>query len=359
MIKERSLSVIFIILIVIITTSLIGCNKKEQKKSDEISVVDSVGRTVKLRRNPQKVACISRTTYDLLVACGLGDKIDGAYKGTLNNEWLKYIDPNSKQYKVYDYKNSYETFLQRNVDLVFAPEKYIADDLNKHGIPALCVSLYGNPTFDESLTFFSELIRKLWNDEKVHEKSLKWENKVKNAIGEIKDELKKHNIPEQKIYYIRGDKNFGFKYTDQAGSFTEYAYRMLGYNFIGKYFNSTRPSEEEIIKQNPDAIVAGGIFQIKNIEAVKTNANLKNVNAIKNNKIYNIPIGATAFEQLSVMTPIFFYDQANKLYPEYFNYDIAGLIYETIKESFNKELSTSEIQYMLNGLSPIGQQLAK
>ena len=124
-----------------------GCSK-EGEKQDQITVTDMVGTTITLKKNPKKVACISRTTYDLLVAYGVGDKIDGAYKGTLKNEWVPLIYPESANHYVYEYNNSAELFLSRGVDLVLAPEKYMADDLNAHGIPSLCVSLYGTPTFD-------------------------------------------------------------------------------------------------------------------------------------------------------------------------------------------------------------------
>ena len=149
-----------------------GCSKNDEKQTQTtISVTDMVGTTITINKNPKKVACISRTTYDLLVAYGLGDKIDGAYKGTLNNDWVPLIYPQSKNHYVYEYNNSSELFLSRGVDLVFAPEKYIADDLNAHGIPALCVSLYGNPTFDNYVTYLSQLVTKIWDGDEIKTKA--------------------------------------------------------------------------------------------------------------------------------------------------------------------------------------------
>ena len=143
--KIKILLVIFLNILTIMTLSSCGDLFKEKNK---ITVTDMVGTKVAIKKNPTKVACISRTTYDLLVAYGLGDKIDGAYSGTLKNKWLKTVYPNSKNHYVYGYKNSYELFLNRGVDLVFAPEKHIADELNERGIPALCVSLYAKPDFN-------------------------------------------------------------------------------------------------------------------------------------------------------------------------------------------------------------------
>lgn len=135
----------------------------------------------------------------MLVAYGVGDKIDGAYKGTMNNDWVPLIYPESANHYVYDYNNSAELFLSRGVDLVLAPEKYMADDLNAHGVPALCVSLYGNPTFDNYVNFLSQLVTQVWDGDEIKSKSTAWENKVSTAINDVKSELAKHEITKRKF----------------------------------------------------------------------------------------------------------------------------------------------------------------
>ena len=333
-----------------------GCSKKDNQ-NEQISVTDMVGTTITIKKNPKKVACVSRTTYDLLVAYGVGDKIDGGYKGTMNNAWVPLIYPESANHYVYEYNNSAELFISRGVDLVFAPEKYMADDLNAHGVPALCVSLYGNPTFDNYVTFFSQLVTKIWDGKDIKTKATAWENKVNTAINDVKTELAKHELTPKKVFYVRGDKDRGVGYTDTQGSFTEYAYRTLGFNFVGTSLTTTNPSKEEIAEQNPDVFVCGGQYQNKNINTLKTEQTYVNLDAVKNNNVYNIPIGFTAFEQLSAMTPIFFYDQANKIYPEYFNYDISSMVKSTIKEYFGTDVTDTQVSYMLQGLSPEGGSL--
>ena len=337
--------------------AITACSNKSEEKQEAIAVIDMVGTTITINKNPKKVACISRTTYDLLVAYGLGDKIDGAYKGTLNNDWVPLIYPESNNHYVYEYENSHELFLSRGVDLVFAPEKYIADDLNAHGIPALCVSLYGNPTFDDYVTYLSQLVTKIWDGNEIKTKAAAWENKVTTAINDVTTELAKHDVSKKKLFYVRGDKDKGIGYTDTKGSFTEYAYRSLGFDFIGASLTTNKPSKEEIVAQNPDVFVCGGQYQNKNINALKTEEPYTNLDAVKNNKVYNIPIGFTAFEQLSAMTPIFFYDQASKIYPEYFSYNISSMVKQTIKEYFGTDLTDTQVSYMLNGLSPEGGSL--
>ena len=333
-----------------------GCSNKDNQ-NEQISVTDMLGETVTITKNPKKVACISRTTYDLMVAYGLGDKIDGVYGPILNNSWTSLIYPECSKHYSYGYENSYELFMSRGVDLVFAPEKYIADDLKSHGIPALNVSLYGNPTFDNYVTFFSQLVTKIWDSDEVKTKAMAWENKVNKAISDVQDELAKHDLKKQKVFYIRGDKDKGIGYTDNKGSFTEYAYRIMGFDFVGSSLTTNKPSAEEIVSANPDVFVAGGIYQNKHVQDLKTTEPYKLMDAVKNNKIYTIPNGFTAFEQLSAMTPVFFYDQANKIYPEYFSYDISSMIKASIKDYFGTDLTDEQVSYMQQGLNPQGGSL--
>ena len=342
-------------LIIVICISLLGmCSCKKVENNDDkkiITVVDMLGDSIEIEKNPKKVACVSRTTYDLLVAFGLGDKIDGAYKTIYDNPWTEKIYPSSKDEYRYEYQESYETFLSRGVDLVFAPEKYISDGLKEHGVNSLCVSLYGNPSFDEYVYFFADLVKQLWDDNDVILKVDSWKNKVTKAINDVKkDEVTK------KIFYVRGDKNKGIGYTDNIGSFTEYAYKVSGFDFGGSYMQNNKPSQEEICKYNPDVFVIGGIYQNTLIEVLKNDEVYLNLDAVKNNKIYTIPVGLTMFEQLSCMTPIFFYDMSNKIYGT--NYDVSKMVKDTIFEYFNTLLTDKEIEYMFNGKDYNGVNLA-
>lgn len=335
-----------------------GC-KSKQSKEKQIVVRDMLGVQTTFDRVPQKIACVSRGTYDLMIAFGLGDIVDGVYKPVLDNEWAQVFYPESiNQYK-YAYIESYETFLSRGIDLVFAPEAYIADDLRKRGINAMTVSLYGNPSFDDYVFYFADLCRQLWGDrEGVLTKIDTWTQQLELAQNKISTELKKHNDPKRKVYYVRGDKNKGIGYTDQGKSFVEYAYRFLNCEYLGSRFGSTTPSVEEICNANPDVFVVGGIYQETLINLLATTEPYVNLTAVKNKQVFNIPIGLTMFEQLSAMSPIFFYDQANKLYPVYFNFDVASLTSNLVEQFFNITLTQSEINNMLSGLSREGHSLA-
>lgn len=336
-----------------------GCTGNNGNEETTVTVTDMVNTEVEVKKNPQKVACVSRTTYDLLIAFGLGDVIDGAYYSLLDNEWAEVFYSESKNHYSYQYEESYETFYSRGVDLVLAPEAYIAEGLREHGITAITVCLYGKPSFDNYVYYFADLVKQLWGErEGVNEKVDLWKSKFVEAHTKIKTELNKHSDAQRKLYYVRGDKNKGIGYTDNGQSFTEYAYKFLGFDFVGNRFETNRPSAEEICKVNPDVFVFGGIYQNTLIETIKTTEPYANLDAVKNNQLFNIPIGLTMFEQISAFSPVFFYDQANKLYPDYFSFNVEQEIRDLSKTFFNVDLTDNEIYNMLHGLSREGNALA-
>ena len=349
--------IVLAILVVLCLSIFSACNNTSED-SDQVTIMDMDGVEVTIPKNPQKVACC-RSAYDLLIAFGLGDKIDGVDKKVLANPWTEVFYPGSKNHYAYEYENSYELYLSRGVDLVFCPEKRITDDLKAHGINAVTVKLYGNPTFDNSIHSFSNMIAQIWPDANVKEAVNTWNNKLDKAISDITTELSNHTLPQQKIVYVRGDKDKGIGYTDTKGCFAEYAYRVLGFNCMSSTLESGANivSAEAICSFNPDVFVMGGIYQNKNIAGIKTTAPYNDLDSVKNNRLYNIPVGLTQMEQLNALSPEFFYDQANKLYPTIFNFNVSTMIKESVLKYFGTQLTDAQVGYMLSGLSPTGGNL--
>ena len=182
-----------------------------------IEVTDFVGDIVMVPKNPKKVAVVARSAVDMLIAFGLGDSIDGLYKNTFDNPWAEYLYPDLNGFYKYEYKENYETFYNRGVDLIIAPEKYIAEDLRSKGLTAITVSQYGSPTYETVLFRLPDLIMTIWDDSNVHSKVVKWKNDFSLIKNEIMTKLDKSESADKTLYYIRGDKYGGLNYTETKG----------------------------------------------------------------------------------------------------------------------------------------------
>lgn len=351
---------ILLILMIFFSGLILTSCGDRNNDDDFIEVIDFVDDVVSVPKNPKKIAVVARSAVDMLISFGLGDYIDGVYKTIFDNPWASYLYPNLDNYYSYEYNENYETFYERKIDLIIAPEKYIAEDLRSKGLTVITVSQYGTPTYEEVLIRLPELVKQIWDDQDVHDKADYWMNNFDETKNEITTKLSNQENRNQTLYYIRGDKYGGLNYTETKGSIIETFGNYLNLKFLGEYFNhNNRPQEEEVISLNPSFIITGGIYQNQIIDELYENPVWNKLDAVKDNKVFNIGIGFVMFEQSSVTETIFLQILANKVYPELFNFDIEQNLYDIINKYYNVKLSSEEIGYMLNGLDREGNSLVK
>lgn len=335
-----------------------GCKPATPENDDSqpqktVEVCDMTGIKRVVPKNPQRIAVASRAAYDLLLAAGVTESIDGIYKSLLKNNYLSYFDSQADRYFSYEYSPNIELLYERKVDLAIVFEEGIAESLIKRGIPAFVINTYlhfpaDDPTNYDNLLTYPRLIKQLFDDPQVIEKMDYLINALETVIADVKAKIagKESN---KSVYYIRGDKNRGINYTENASSFTNFTYNLLGFNFVGAQLKTNKPQTEEIIKQNPDIFVAGGVYQKTHIEQLKSEAPYKDLEAVKNGHIYNIPLALVPFEQPSAFASAFIQDQANKLRPDLFNYDIEKTIRDIAHKIFGKDISDEVLSKILNG----------
>jgi iron complex transport system substrate-binding protein len=133
--------------------------------------------------------------------------------------------------------------------------------------------------------------------------------------------------------------------------------RYLKLEYASKDFTTSEPTAEAILQLNPDYIIVGGAYQHAIIDTARTNAAWRSLSAFANDNVFNIGVGFVMFEQNGVELTIYLADLANKIYPEIFNFDVEGLLKETMKTYFGKDLLDVDIHNMLHGLKRNGQPL--
>ncbi len=350
----------FLLAVIIVGTlfTFIGCTYNTDEK---IKVTDMAGVEVEIPESPKKIAAVSPSTGDLMIAFGLGGLLDGTYYSTMNNPWAKEIYPNSENFYGYDYDNSVETFIMRGVDLIFIPEPTTAQMLRDHGLNALCVRQFAEDGYDDYVFYFSEIVRQIWGkDKSVDDRIDMWQNDFTEALTSVKTVFDAHpEIQTRTLYYINGEKDRGLGYTDLGKSLLETVYGALKIDFICNRFESNRPSAEAVLKVNPDIIAIGGIFQKKRLSELYSTEPWNQLKAVKENKVYNIPVGFVGFEQTCSASALFIYSQANQLYPELFQYDMVKMTKDCLQRYFDYDITEEAAMNLLNGLFKDGSNLAK
>jgi iron complex transport system substrate-binding protein len=344
------------LMMVIPSFLFVACNNNK-KNSKTMMITDMAGDVVEVPQNPEKVAVLARSAVDMLVAFGLGEKITGIYYTIFDNEWAGILYPGIEDYHKYDYDTTFETYLTHKVELVFCPEQYLAENLRAHGIPAITVSQYGNPNYDNYVFYFADMITQIWNDEAIAIKIETWKNGFAGIRSQITNALA--NVQTTKtLYYVRGDKNAGIAYTENSEKSVQNTIcKYLKLEYASKDFTTPKPTAEAIIQLNPDYIIAGGAYQHAILNAARTDATWRSLSAFANDNVFNIGVGFVMFEQNGVELTVYLADLANKIYPEIFDFNVEGLLKKTIQAYFGKELSDMDIRNMLRGLKRNGQPL--
>lgn len=345
---------IILLLVFLFGISFSSCANNSNK--NKILVTDMSGTEVYIPKNPKKVAAVSPSTGDLMVAFGLGDILDGTYYSVTNNPWVEEIYPESKDFFGYDYDLSVETFIERGVDLIFIPEPATAKNLRDHGLNALCIRQFAETGYGDYVFYFSNIVKQIWGD-RVSEKVNMWQNEFSTAIAEVSTKIKNANYDKRTLYYVCGDKDRGLGYTDLGKSLLEYVYDEMNIDFVCNRFETNKPSAEAVLSIDPDIVVIGGIYQQYLLQQIEVQEPWNQLKAVKENQVFNIPVAFVSFEQTCVESPLFVYDMANKLYPELFDYDMEKLTKECINKYFNYDLTDSDVQNMLNGLDKNGEPL--
>lgn len=356
---KKAIAIGIVVLFVIGAASVLLMNNQPSDE-DTIVVKDMLGDSVEVRKNP-KVACVSRNSYDPLVSFGLQDYIDGAFETTLENRWVYEMEPTASDLYVYSYDESYETYIERGIDLVIAPEHHqnLVENLRQHGIATIVMWPYGYPTYEPYLYYIADLAKQLWPDvEGVSGRADAWKKDLSDTLEGISSTVKEKGLESKTVYYARGEKSRLMSYTDIAGSFVEYSFKTLGADYLPSKYEYNKPSTEQLLLDDPDVIVIGSYQQHKVENELRTNPIWENLTAVKNNEIYRIPVGFSAMEYTSAFAPVFLCDMANKLYPDTFSYDIPAMIKDICLRYYGYEVSDEKVGYMIDGLGPDGKAMA-
>lgn len=286
-------------------------NKNQVKIADESSTYkevkyvynDGINKPVDvtIKSAPQRAVTLSQFMTETLLSLGLGDRMVGT--ALLDNPILpEYKEAYDKipQLKVTEgHQISKESFLALKPDFVSGWLQSLSakgvgtpEELEQEGIaPYVESALQGNATIDDVYKDYEQL-GKIFN---VENRAQKVVADMKEQIKEVEDRNK--TVPEDKkplvLVYDSGDKD---AYVVGGGFANNLITLAGGKNIFGDLKNQWNTvSFESIAAKNPDIIIVTRYLSEpqsvdEKINILKTNPAFKNVNAVKNNKIFTIDL---------------------------------------------------------------------
>ena len=333
-----------------------SCSKGNGSKDSTVTITDMEGKQVTISKNVKKVACISQSATDLMIAFGLGNKIAGTYRSFTYNSWTTELYPNAENYKAYSYSVSAEELVADGIDLVIIQDTENADAFRNAGIPVVAVHQY-SPTgvFDEEVYDTAKIIASIFPEAKS--KADAWIKDVKDTIDDIQTKAGTTNS-ERAVYYVNGEKAKGLYYSDGGNSMITRIYDVANVRLATEKYevlNVHKVSNEEMVALNPYAMMIGGAYQNNLVDSLNADPVWSTLDCNEENRVYRIPVCMVGIENVSAETPLMLKYTAS-LFNDY-EFDLKAEMKANIKKYFNYDLSDSDVDNMANGLDKNGVRM--
>lgn len=353
--KNKTLKFIPMMVALLSVGALTGCNKGETPETT-VTITDMEGNQVTVSKDVKKVACISQSATDLMIAFGLGEKITGTYRSFTYNKWAEALYPKAKDYKAYSYSVSAEELLNDGVDLVIIQDTENAQSFRNAGIPVIAVHQY-SPTgaFDDEVYDVANILSTLFPEAKA--KADAWIQDVKDTISDIQTKCGTVNS-ENAVYYVNGEKSKGLYYSDGGNSMISRIYDVANVRLATEKYeviNVHKVSDEEMVALNPYAMMIGGAYQNNLVDELNNSPVWSTLDCNTNDRVYRIPVCMVGIENVSAETPLMLKYTAS-LFNEY-EFDLKSEMKSNIKKYFNYDLSDSDVTNMAQGLDKNGNRM--
>lgn len=355
----RKSVVIFLVMVFVITIGLsfVGCN--DSGNEENITVIDMEGKEVIIPVNVSKVACISQSATDLMIAFGLGDKVVGTYRSFTYNPWAIELYKNAENFKAYSYSVSAEELLADGIELIITQNTENAESFRNAGIPVVAVHQY-SPTkaFDEEVYAVAKILGDIFGGE-AKIKADAWIQEVRDTISDIKLALGS-NYSDNAVYYINGEKSKGLFYSDGGNSMISRILDVANVRLATENYsviNVHNVSDEEMIRLNPYAMIIGGAYQNILADALTESTVWSALDCYTSGRVYRIPVAMVGIENVCAETPVMLKYIANLFWQDKFNFDIKVEMKENIKKHFGYELTDDDVENMCVGLTKAGESM--
>ncbi|WP_242966770.1 ABC transporter substrate-binding protein [Desulfosporosinus sp. FKA] len=327
-----------------VNNSMSGTSQTAEK-----TIVDMSGKSVKI---PSKVNRIVVTCYggasNEVVVLGAADKIVGQPSQENFRQLLKFEPQFKKIPDCGSFDNiSVEEIIKLKPDVVVASVTSPKGNkkLEDAGIPVVTV-LTGRATIDGLHKEFKMMGEVLDKESDANALLGFWDNGLKL----LKDDTAKLPADKKKVYYMLGTP----LQTDGTAWGEDLITTVGGVNVSKGLGNANQISVEQLLSWNPDSIImSSNIGPTKNhfimADDLRNNPQMSNINAVKNNQLYECPIGAFWWDRPSPESILGMMWLAKSLYPDTFaNINLEQETKDFFQKFYHYSLTSEEYNSFLN-----------
>lgn len=348
----RRLSTIALTIMIAIA-SLAGCGSQGTKEEVR-TITDIMGVEVQIPSEVHEVINLYPFGCQMMVGLGLEDYLIGISEDTVETEWIEVMCPDLGNIPTYSDEVSAETLLAANPDIVFCADPDRAEELRSKGVPCITFMYL---TIDD-LKYNVDLLGEILGGE-AEKKCSTYIEYLDNQIDNVKNSLEGVVTERETIYYINANSDKGFYKTAGAGSTTDYC-AQLSYVDLATAplidFPESKVDAEALLATNPENVIIGGRYQHVIYDDIFDADEWQHISAIENTNVYKIPMSLSAWNRYSLETALLIPWTASVVYPEYYEFDAVNETIEFYKTFMGYELTEEQAQYMIEGLTPLGEK---
>ncbi|MBW6408734.1 ABC transporter substrate-binding protein [Clostridium weizhouense] len=332
-----------ILTFVLITTFFVGCGKSKEVVSNNvdktITVEDQLGRKVEIKGEVNKIVSSYPITTSLLVALGLKDKLTGVEMKPKDRELYKRVAPEFFDLPQIGSAKSInvEECAKIKPDLVIIPTriKEVIPQFEQLNIPVIAVE----PESLDSFLDCVKLVGKSTNTEKRANEIVKY---YEDNLEKVK-KINENNNNKPKVY-LSGSANVLRTCTSKM--YQDYMIKASGGNNVTSSLEDgywVDISAEQLLAYNPDIIYIVQYAKYS-VEDVLNDERLKDVNAVKNKKVFVIPSVIEPWDYPTPSSILGILWMTNNINPDKYSKDeFEKTAKDFYKKFFNLEVENKDI----------------
>ena len=343
-----------------------------QQENQDKTVVDLMGREVKVPEEVQKIAAIAGPTYEMVFMLGSGDQIAMVKSGhtdsyplaNLTNPRLETLEglaanPSSSV--------NIEDYLKHDIDLVVYYDNEI--ELKKFDAVDMAAIVVSKNTgliasleeaksltidqFIEKLTQPLDILSTALNTEEARSEYETWRDYCDEKLRMVYERTKDIPMEERQTVYWGNTWGEEIRST-YALKNRWYEVNLAGGQLIGPEENSNFPevTAEQLYSWDPDIILVdnhGGLPGLVMQSMYRENSKWSTLSAVQNQQLHRIPAGVFFLDKGSTTTLLVLW-MATILQPELFSdIDMVEEVKYYYSEFYEYDLTDEEAQNVING----------
>lgn len=328
-------------------------NEQQDPVAEEIIVItDQLGREIEFDTPPERLATtIIPFPYIFHAVMGNNEHMVGCNPSSMKaykDSALKYMYPNMADADTSWVDRSFvvniEELLELRPDVVFQWD-FMPEDIEKIEAAGIKVIALKYGTLEDLETWIT-IISKLYHQEKRGKELISYFHENVQEVADKIETLSPENFP--KVLQLTDNmKVFGTGFNnywiEQSGGMNP-AKGLAGW--------SADVNMEQILEWNPDIVYIGNFTDIQPSDILENTLDGQDwslVNAVKEGKVYKIPIGGYRWDPPGVETPLMIKWIAKIQHPELFeDMDMRQEVKEFYKEVYNFELTEDMLSEILD-----------